>query len=257
MIGSFVNGNTPTFANGVRFPTGNNFGPDEGLALGTLTGLSGTSVTFGYASTPTNNEIRFTPAASVPGVAGTPFLLGTLSFTNGAWYGAHPSDPALNVPSYFDFRLETTSSTDAQFNQTFEGSVVLAVHSNSSANWSTLAGQQAEADWLYLTGQNTSGAGAALGVQQTTNAFRVYDGFAAPSGVSNTGTVELWAQFGSLTLLDFRRPTGGGFVTGSIAPLDPQIGAGPVTPVPEPASLLLLASGLSACAAACMRRRTS
>jgi hypothetical protein len=244
--GVLINGIRPTLnGSAARAATGVKLGPNEGYALGEVTGLSGTSVAFGYDNRPiSDNQISFTPFSLSP-ETGVPFRLGTLSFTNGAFYGANRVDPFSNVPSYFDFRLETQSA-NAAFNQTFEGSVVLVVHSPAAADYATLAGQQAEADWVYLTGENTGGTNPVPGLQ-TTNALRVYDGFAAPKDALTTGTVELWAQFGSLTLLELRNPTGGNFVTASVGALDPQTG-NPITTVPEPTSVLLLVTGLAGAA---------
>lgn len=244
-LSSEVNGASPSFTGGAV--------PDasvspRGLALGQAA-LSPTNAvefvwslagsTAGFAS----NELRFTPETGFTATSGTPFRLGTLSFTNGSWFGASPNDPLRNVPSFFDFRITTASNNQPAFNQTFEGFITLVVH--SAASTGVTAGSpgfaEAEADWIYIQGANTAGSGA-TGQLQTTNAFRVFDG-----STSSVGTVELWAQFGSLSLLDFRNPTGDGFVTSSIAPLGSTV-------VPEPGSGMLLVAGFGGLLLAFRRR---
>jgi hypothetical protein len=206
--------------------------------LGLVNGLTGRTVTFGTTrfGTSANNILEFTPAQDLVGLVGEPVRLGTLSFTNGNWWGSSSEGPSFNVPSFFDFRL-TTTSTDQRFNQTFEGHIRLIVTFNNAPNPATLAGQEAQADYVYIEGSNTAGTGA-TGQLQTTNAFRVFDSNAF--GYSNIGSAELWAEFNSLDLLGFRNPTGGGFVTQSIDVLGPD-GANP-TPVPEPNTALLVAT---------------
>ncbi len=70
---------------------------------------------------------------------------------------------------------------------------------------------------------------------------RVYE---AASGLGNTGSIELWGRVGSLIPTAFRNATGGVFVN-------------PLTAVPEPGIVSLLAVGFLSVAAGRRRRATS
>ncbi len=95
------------------------------------------------------NLISFTPRPFNNVLPGQDFVLGTLSFQNGFWFGSGPT-AAFNAPADLAFNLGTTSVDGAQFNQSISGNIRLVVHAPDGLDYSTLAGQQAEADWVYI-----------------------------------------------------------------------------------------------------------
>jgi hypothetical protein len=190
------------------------------------------------------NVIAFAPADFSDVPLGRDFVLGTLTFTNGGWFGGG-NIAGLNTPTVLGFELTTSSSDGPAFNQTIIGSIVMTVNAPDPNDLSTLAGQQAEADWISLT------SSAAI---NPFPAFRVYDSCCKPPGATNTGSVQLLARFNSLDLVGFTNPTGGGFLTTSNDPL-PPVPPRPPQPVPEPAALALLLAGLGALGAVSRRRR--
>lgn len=238
LLQSTVNGQVPTVTG--TSPTSFNF-PNEVMVDGTLA-LSGHSVDMVYTNVPgaVANDITFTPGPAFSTLADhTPFLLGTLSFTNGQWVGGDPN-PAFNVPDVLSFTLHTHSNDQPAFNQTLNDSITFVTNNahndiDCATNSQT---QQDEADFIYITGSPQLGSG------------RVYDGFCAPAGVSNSGSVELWAEFGSLDLIGFRNPTGGLFVTDSVN-IGP-VGGG----APEPAQWALMLTGFAGLGLALRRRRS-
>lgn len=167
---------------------------------------------------------------------GTPFLLGSLTFTNGVWLGAGAT-AADNVDTELDFEITTTSSLGPSL--TIGGTLRHVV--NSNLDCSTPTDQLIAADWVYLT------SAAFLG-SQNSSAFRVLDKTCSPPGSTGIGTVELWGEFNSLDLLDFRNPTNG-ILTSNIGEYVPP------TVVPEPTSLLLVGAGMLALALGKVRRR--
>jgi hypothetical protein len=220
LLGS-VNGQIPT-PNGTSTDAG--FG---NLYAGGTALLSGQSVDMIYTNLPgaLNNNITFTPEASTGFVqTGQKFLLGTLSFTNGQWVGGS-GNPATNFPTILNFHL-TTSSATPQFNQVLDNS--FTVVTNQAANDIDCATnpstQKAEADFIYFTAAPKLGS------------MRVYDSFCSPPGVSSTGTVDVWASFGSLDLISFSNPTGGAFIEDSVT-------VGPTGGVPEPTAWALMIAG--------------
>jgi hypothetical protein len=193
----------------------------------------------------TANIIAFTPSSFSNVALGQDFKLGTLSFTNGQWFGAGEV-AGLNTPTNLYFTMQTYSNSGAAFNQTIHGDVVLTVNSPYPNDITTLAGQQAEADWITL--QSSA-------VIQPLGAFRVYEINAKPPGSSNVGTVDLYGHFNSLDLVRFDNVQGGGFLTSSSEALPSSTGGGTGggngggttgLPIPEPGTLGLLLAGLGA-----------
>lgn len=181
-----------------------------------------TTVTAGSAG---ENLISFTPRPFSNVLTGQDFVLGTLSFQNGFWFGGG-ENAAFNAPADLAFNLSTTSPDGAQFNQRISGNIRLAVHAPDGLDYSTPAGQQAEADWIYIDSP------ALLAAPQ---ALRVYDGCCRPAGSSSLGSVDVIGRFGSLHIAGLANVQGGGFITASVAPLPA---------VPEPGTWALLAAGL-------------
>jgi hypothetical protein len=232
-----VNGQIPT-VNGVTTPAS----CCGFLYVGGDQAISGNSVDMVYTTLPgaLNNNITFTPGPNFTNLADhTPFLLGTLSFTNGQWVGGS-GNPATNYPTVLDFTLQTHSLDQPAFNQTLTDSITFVT--NQAANDIDCATnpqtQQDEADFIYITGVPALGSG------------RVYDAFCAPPGVPNSGSVQLWAEFGSLDLIGFRNPTGGLFLADSVSP--GPVGGG----VPEPAAWALMLGGFGLLGGALRRARS-
>ncbi|MBL8492485.1 MAG: choice-of-anchor K domain-containing protein [Rhodocyclaceae bacterium] len=209
-------------------------------------GLGGTAsvdLRYDWVTPPSifENRISFTPRSFTGVSVGEDFVLGTLSFQNGAWFGAGAT-PDLNLPSQFGFTIQTVSGDGAAFNQSISGSIVMAVHSPLDNDTSTLAGQEAEADWIYLSSSAFIGAAPAL---------RVFDTCCRPSGATSVGSVDVVARFNSLDLVGFANPTGGAFITAGTAPLP---ASGPMPPVPEPETYAMFLTGLGLMATLARRR---
>jgi hypothetical protein len=206
------------------------------------TALSGNSVSFGlvydypgYHFEDTANVITFTPIASFDHIArGVPFKVGTLTFTNGNWYGGF-ANIANNVSTFFDFTLTTHSAT-AEFNQVLNDSVKMTVN---VGDCSAPGGAEDQADFISFTGGSQMGS------------LRVYDvgsanGACTPAGYTNTGSIDLYMKFNSLDYVGLRNPQGG-FFSASAVP-------GPLG-VPEPASWALLIAGFGLTGATLRGRR--
>jgi hypothetical protein len=160
------------------------------------------------------NLLQFTPAvAQEVGGVGEEFLLGTFTYTNGTW--AFPPPPVDSITVSFNLVLTTVSADSALDGHTLSDSLTLFITRNLTTNTPTQ-----NADFYYFTSFTQLGS------------VRAYERFDSPS--NNTVTVDLYGKIGSLTPTRFDNVQGGGF-------LDPGIAA---TPVPEPASLTLLALGL-------------
>ncbi|WP_133064280.1 PEPxxWA-CTERM sorting domain-containing protein [Sandarakinorhabdus cyanobacteriorum] len=183
---------------------------------------------------------------------GDPFTLGRLTFRNGGWFGAG-NDPADNLPSEFRFRITTSSADGPQFNQTVWGRIELTVNAPFPNDLATLAGQQAEADWVsvYQTDSSFSTDLRSLG------ALRVYDACCGPPGAGNVGSIDLNGVFGSLNLASLSNPGGSGFFTASTLPLPPVPPGGGGGPggIPEPDAWALLIAGFGLTGAVARRRR--
>lgn len=152
-----VNGVTPA-------PTGawasdGSTGPwASGFVMGQST-LSGSSVNFRYTwvdpSSAGANVVSFTPAAFSNVAIGQSFVLGTLTYQNGFWYGGGET-AAFNTPTDFGFTIRTTSADGPAFNQTLSGTLRNVVHVVPNDGGFIAANFGAEADWVYMTGANVS-----------------------------------------------------------------------------------------------------
>jgi hypothetical protein len=245
---SSVNGVIPTRTGAVGV---------DGVAVsqGTLDLPNGTtSVTMqmpraaGSNALPITNNVTFTPSNFSNVITGQDFVLGTISYTNGTWWGASPNADQ-NLPTYLDFQI-STYSTEAAFNQVLTGYIELYSNTaieNADDYDGSLAQAQDEADILTLK---------SFGDPATRDfgSLRVYDAFALPAGGSNTGTATLMAHFGSLDLVGFADPGGGGFLVDNsrIGPITsgPTNPTDPSSAVPEPATwaMLLVGFGVIGCA---------
>lgn len=217
--------------------------PDFGHVLGSTALAPSNTVALRYdyvtAGTLQENVISFVPRPFTNVSVGQNFVLGTLTFQNGFWYGGGGT-PAFNVTSDLGFTITTSSASGAAFNQTITGVVRMVVNAPDEADPTTSAGQMAQADWVYIDSP------AAIG---TLGAFRVYDDCCKPAGAGTIGTVDVIARFNSLDLVGLANPSGG-FITGSVAAL-------PTSAVPEPTTWALVGSGLCVLVARLRRRGSS
>lgn len=230
-----VNGSTPTRSGWVSDGTTGPFA--SGYVTGTQS-LSGNSVSFRYdwvtPGTPGENLISFTPAAFSNVSVGQSFVLGTLTYQNGFWYGA--GETALfNTPIDLGFTIRTNSNDGAQFNQTLTGTLRNVIHQVPNDGGFQPANYEAEADWVFMRG---------AGVSLTMGAFRVFDNCCKPAGASNVGSVQIMGRFNSLDIDAFGAVDGGGFVTSAVDPL----------PIPEPGTWAMLLAGLGVIGTAARKR---
>jgi hypothetical protein len=208
----------------------------------------------------------FTFTGSAASGTGRDYLLGTRDLnrdiatgTNGFGSGATASQ---NTPSFFTFRMTTQSADGAAFNQTTYGVIRMTVNSPSNNDTTTLAGQNAEADWITVYAFGSTLADLATGMsallanpsEPGIGSFRVYDIGAIPAGFTNSGTVDISGMFNSLDLIELTNPSGG-FITKDSGPLPnaPPGGGGPA--VPEPATWLSMVVGLAVAGTALRRQR--
>lgn len=255
-----VNGVTPT-AFGSPSPSG--FGVDYSIGTvgattsgGTfpLTGTPTTTVTLidvpGLSAPEMHTVFTWTPASFTNVAVGDIFRLGTLSFQNGAWYGAGATFDQ-NVTTRLGFRVNTFSSSGPVFNQQRRLTLIHTVNAPANNDTSTLGGMQAAADWVTIFDPER-------GV--TLNSFRVFDLNQTPPGETNFGSVDLMGRFGSLDIIGFANPQGG-FITENNLPL-PTVplqdgGGGGGIRVPEPDTWALLITGFGLVGTAARRRRQS
>jgi hypothetical protein len=198
--------------------------------IGGTAPLSGTTATLVASTFPgLPNVVSFTPAASQVVTTNVPFVIGTLSFTNGAWFGG-----VNNLPFSLSFTVATHSSTP-DLNQVWTDSFV--VNTNVGiGSCSDPSVQATEADFVYVNSAPLMGS------------LRVFEPFCAPTAdLTQEGSADILAVFDGLEPLQFVNVQGEGFLSSSVTP-------GPLpSDVPEPATWALLATGFVAISRA--RRR--
>jgi len=204
------------------------------------------------------NLLSFTSSGFSNVARGQAFTLGTLTFTNGQWFGSG-NTAADNMPSFFTFQMTTSSPDGNAFNQTTYGVIRMTVNSPINNDLTTLAGMDAEADWITVfdCGTSLSCLSSLIANPNTTDpgigTFRVYDSFALPAGFTNSGTVDIVGMFNSLDLLELDNPVGG-FITQQGTPLPPVEPQQPA--VPEPASWAMMIGGFAMLGGMLRRRGT-
>jgi len=161
-----------------------------------------------------------------------PFKLGTLTFTNGSWTG----------DANFGFTIVANDIT-THTTHTFDGFIHLSLTPNSATNM-----PQQNADFVFLTDANGIPVVNPLTLLPL-GSVRAYELSDSPNG-SNTVSVDIFGQLGSLDLTSIENAQGGGFIDASIT----QDLAGPTAQTPEPATLALLGSGVLMIMAALKRR---
>ena len=187
--------------------------------------ISGNAVSFGYdtARSPGSivNIFRFSNSTQeVRGVGSdNKFKLGSVTFSNGQFYPL----------AFIDFTLTTHSIDPAFDNHSMSATIRLDVNATA-----TPRDPYKEAD--YFTIQDGGG-----NILTSLGSVRVFDNFACPTstpiGVNcNTGSAEIYGHINSLHLDNFANPTGGAFLNPSVTPS--------ISPVPEPASLLMCLLGI-------------
>ena len=156
----------------------------------------------------THNALGFTPNDAQDVEKGQEFILGTMSYTNGTWFGIH-------TQAAFHVVLTTHSDDPLLDGHTLDDWLLLDITP-------TVAGNTPDdnADFVYFSNFTSVGT------------FKVYEKFDAPNGLGNSGTVQLKGRIGSLIPTAFINPTGGA-----------TIGRVPVT-APEPGTLAMVVLGL-------------
>ena len=258
LLTSLVNGVTPTLT-GQSVASGNGA---QTWQLGSVTFAGGTTgVEFGYSvfdpSSIVYNRISFAPTSFSNVAPGQDFTLGTITFQNGGWFGGGATS-LQNVTSLLPFRVWTSSSDGSQFNQQRFGIITLTVNVVPDDGGFDPANFDAEADWITVfMGDDPSDTSSWIEVAD----FRVYDNCCKPSGLTNTGTVDLEGKFGSLILTSLANPVGG-FIAGTNEVLPPGTiigggGGGGVTPgvIPEPAAWAMMIAGFGLVGGMMRRRR--
>jgi len=152
-----------------------------------------------------HNLVRFTPApvqdVAAPGIE---FLLGTLTLTNGTFWGGRGDH---------SFGLTVTANGGTLGTHSFSDTLVYVITSN-------VIDPALAADVFYLSGHPRLGSMRVLESR---------DG-------DNTGSVELYGKIGSLTPTRFANPTGGVF-------LSPDVPQPPTVPEPATLGLVAVAVG--------------
>lgn len=206
-------------------------GSSIGFVRGQMNLAPTSTVSLRYASelpgSTLENLISFTPRPFTDVPVGQDFVLGTMTFQNGGWLGGGFL-AADNVPTHLDFEVRTLSADGGAFNQTMYGRVTMVVTAPQGNDPTTLAGQEAEADFIYITDYAAP--------SQQFGALRVFDECCRPEGVGSVGSVDVVARFNSLDMVGITNAQGG-FITESIDPLPG------VAPVPEPETYLMLLAG--------------
>jgi hypothetical protein len=199
--------------------------------IGGTAPLSGTTARLVANSFPgLPNVVTFTPASDQVVSTNVPFVIGTLSFTNGAWFGG-----VDNLPFILSFTVTTQSSTTA-LNQVWNDSFVVDTNVGSGS-CSDPAVQATNADFVHVSSAPLMGS------------LRVFEPFCAPTpDLTQEGSADIKAVFDGLEPLQFVNVQGEGFLSSSVTP-------GPLpSGVPEPATWALLTAGFLALALVSCRK---
>lgn len=252
-----VNGAQPPLTGAPSLPVGPNSATVWNIGSTALAGGT-TSVVFAYdgvsPTSPFANEVSFAPTTFSNVAPGEEFTLGTISFRNGAWFGGGATS-AFNVTTLLPFRISTSSNDGAQFNQQRFGIITMTVNVVPNDGGFDPANYAAEADWITVfMGDDPADSSSWTEVAD----FRVHDFGLAPTGFTNSGTVDLRGKFGSLILTGLANPVGG-FIAGTNEVLPPGtiIGDGDPGVIPEPASWAMMIAGFGLVGGALRRRRVA
>ncbi len=178
---------------------------------------------------PVRNSIVFTPATGLDVQTGDRFKLGTFTFTNGSWLGDLPDGT-------FEFQIHTVSANpdlDSHYMNIHIGFHVTSGLSADNFYYSTSPVDNA--DYFYIQEYPELGY---VGVYEADPALQ-------PPGGSNTGSIDLYGQIGSLFPTAFANPQG---VTLQASIPIPSA-------VPEPATWALMLAGLATTVSALRRAK--
>lgn len=211
-----VNGITPLY-DGTH--ADRNASGSQWIIGGTAALNGGTTATMVASTFPgIPNIVSFSPEANEAPSPDGSFVLGTLSFTNGAWFGG-----TANLPFELSFTVTSHSATPEFDNQMWTDSFVV-VTNVASGNCSDPAVQANNADFVYASGAAFMGS------------LRVPEPFcAANSDVTQEGSAKIIGDFDALEPLRFADVQGEAFLSSSVTP-------GPLS-TPEPSTWVMLTLG--------------
>lgn len=175
------------------------------------------------------NAVSFTPAKGADVGAGDVFKLGSFTFTNGAWLGGFPD-------SLFQMNLRTVSANPALDGHMLGTYLGLHVTDGLSPDGSRYSPDPVDnADYFYLTSSPFFGGTEKIGYVGVYEA----DPELLPPGGSNTGSIDLYGQIGSLIPIGFANPQGV-----KLRSAIPVVDGLPPA-IPEPGTWALLLAGLA------------